>query len=90
MAAETGNIHSFELVAGDCWNLCYFRMNEELFIKLLNMVKLNLIRVDTYISVSLSVEERLTLTLGFIAIGKSFEDLNNFFDDLKAKNIWFG
>jgi hypothetical protein len=53
----------------------YYRMNETLFKKLLMMVTPHLIRQNTVMRESFSVEERLSCTLRFLATGRSYEDL---------------
>ena len=53
----------------------YYRMNEQLFIELLKKITPYLTRKDTVMRDSLSVEERLALTLRFLATGRAFEDM---------------
>lgn len=53
----------------------FLRMNEETFMKLLEMVEPFLQRQDTVMRNSLPVKERLILTLRYLATGRSFEDL---------------
>lgn len=53
----------------------YFRMSVGTFDKLLRMVEPFLIRKDTNMRESLSVNERLAVTLRYLATGRNFEDL---------------
>jgi len=53
----------------------YYRMNEQLFIELLIKITPYLTRKDTVMRDSLWVEERLALTLRFLATGRAFEDM---------------
>ena len=53
----------------------YYRMNEQLFNELLKKITPYLTRKDTVMRDSLSVEERLALTLRFLATGRAFEDM---------------
>jgi hypothetical protein len=50
-------------------------MNEQLFNELLKKITPYLTRKDTVMSDSLSAEERLALTLRFLANGRVFEDM---------------
>jgi len=53
----------------------YFRMSEDKFEKLLNMIRPYLLRQNTNMRNCLSVEERLSVTLRYLASGRNFEDL---------------
>ncbi|PNF20006.1 hypothetical protein B7P43_G06636, partial [Cryptotermes secundus] len=53
----------------------YFRMSEGTFDKLLRMGERFLIRKDTNMRESLPVNERLAVTLRYLATGRNFEDL---------------
>jgi len=53
----------------------YYRMNEQIFIELLIKITPYLTRKDTVMRHSLWVEERLALTLRFLATGRAFEDM---------------
>ena len=53
----------------------YYRMNEQLFIELLIKITPYLTRKDIVMRDSLWVEERLALTLRFLATGRAFEDM---------------
>jgi hypothetical protein len=53
----------------------YCRMNEQLFNELLTKITPYLTRKYTVMRDSLSVEERLALTLRFLATGRAFEDM---------------
>lgn len=53
----------------------YFRMSDNLFNKLLSMVKPFLERKDTNMRKCISAEERLAVTLRYLATGRHFEDL---------------
>lgn len=53
----------------------YFRMKERTFIKLLQMVEPLLRRQNTNMRECISVQERLALTLRYLATGRNFEDL---------------
>jgi hypothetical protein len=50
-------------------------MNEEKFKLLLSMVDPHLVKQSTNMRACITVEERLALTLRFLATGRSFEDL---------------
>lgn len=53
----------------------YFRMNEKAFNTLLQKIEPLLQRKNTTMRESLSVQERLTVTLRYLATGRNFEDL---------------
>jgi hypothetical protein len=53
----------------------YYRMNEQLFNELLKKITPYLTRKDAVMRDSLTVEERLALTLRFLANGRAFEDM---------------
>ncbi|XP_058817776.1 putative nuclease HARBI1 [Topomyia yanbarensis] len=53
----------------------YFRMNEETFMKLLSLVSPFITKQDTFMRRSLPANEKLALTLRYLATGRSFEDL---------------
>lgn len=53
----------------------YFRMNHDKYIKLSEMVQPYLKRQDTNMREALTVEEKLAVTLRYLATGRSFEDL---------------
>lgn len=53
----------------------YLRMSEDQFERILRMVHPFLVRQDTTMRESISVNERLVLTLRFLATGRTFEDL---------------
>ena len=53
----------------------YYRMNEQFFNELLKNITPYLTRKYTVMRDYLSVEERLALTLMFVAIGRAFEDM---------------
>lgn len=53
----------------------YFRMDQQIYDKLLTMVTPFLRRQDTVMRKSISVTERLSLTLRYLATGRNFEDL---------------
>lgn len=53
----------------------YFRMDEATYDSLLNMVTPFLKRQDTVMRKSISVNERLAVTLRYLATGRTFEDL---------------
>lgn len=53
----------------------YFRMDEGTYNKLLQKITLYLTREDTVMRNSISVHERLALTLRYLATGRNFEDL---------------
>ena len=53
----------------------YYCMNEQRFIELLIKITPYLTRKDTVMRDSLWVEERLALTLRFLATGRAFEDM---------------
>lgn len=55
--------------------LNYFRMEEAMFDKLLEMVNLYLRRQDTYMRKCIPVADRLAVTLRYLATGRSFEDI---------------
>ena len=52
----------------------YYRMNEQLFIEMLIKITPHLTRKNTVMRDTLWVEERLALTLRFLATGRAFED----------------
>ena len=53
----------------------YFRMSAETFQLLVKMVEPYLVRKSTAMRGCISVEERLALTLRYLATGRHFEDL---------------
>ncbi|CAH1999865.1 unnamed protein product [Acanthoscelides obtectus] len=53
----------------------YLRMDENTYIKLLAMVTPMITRKDTIMRNSISAHERLSVTLRFLATGRSYEDL---------------
>lgn len=53
----------------------YFRMSDNLYNKLLSMVKPFLQRQDTNMRQCISAAERLAVTLRYLATGRHFEDL---------------
>lgn len=53
----------------------YFRMSEDRYYYLLRLVEPFLMRQDTHMRKSLPVNERLALTLRYLATDRSFEDL---------------
>lgn len=53
----------------------YFRMSAETFQLLVKMVEPYLVRKSTAMRGCISVEERLALTLRYLATGRNFEDL---------------
>ena len=52
----------------------YFRMDEACFQKLLGLVQPFIARCDTNMRECISPSERLTLTLRYLATGRTFED----------------
>ena len=53
----------------------YLRINENTYLKLLAIVSPSIERQNTVFRVAISPHERLTATLGFLATGRSYEDL---------------
>lgn len=53
----------------------YLRMDEETFAKLLNMVKHKITKSDTNFRKSISPEEKLLITLRYLATGESYKSL---------------
>jgi len=53
----------------------YFRMNIDIYNKLLSMVEPLIIKKDTNMRESIPPNQRLALTLRYLATGRSFEDL---------------
>lgn len=53
----------------------YLRMDEQTYLKLLQLVTPLIKKSDTHLRVSISPHERLTATLRFLASGRSYEDL---------------
>lgn len=53
----------------------YFRMNVHIYNKLLSMVEPLITKMDTNMRESISPNERLALTLRYLATGRTFEDL---------------
>jgi len=53
----------------------YLRMDEKTYLKLLTMVTPLIVKKDTVMRESISPHERLSVTLRFLATGRSYEDL---------------
>jgi hypothetical protein len=56
----------------------YLRMDEKTYLKLLTMVTPMIEKKDTVTRNSISAHERLSVTLRFLATGRSYEDLKFF------------
>jgi hypothetical protein len=66
-------LEEFRLEPGDWHN--YLRMDEKTYFKLQQLVTPLIKKKVTQMSLSISPHERLTVTLRFLATGRSYEDL---------------
>ncbi|CAL4121766.1 unnamed protein product, partial [Meganyctiphanes norvegica] len=57
----------------------YFRMSQDTFDQLLSLLKIHIQKKDTHLRKSIPAEERLAITLRYLATGHSFVDLQYIF-----------
>jgi len=62
-----------KLEPGDWFN--YLRMDEETYLELLHLVTHLIKKKNTHLREAISAHERLTVTLRYLATGRSYEDL---------------
>lgn len=62
-----------KLEPGDYFN--YLQMDEETFLELLNLVTPLIKKKSSHLREAMSSHERLTVTLRYLATGRSYEDL---------------
>lgn len=78
MVVKKINIFSYKFIElklhpGDWFN--YLRMDEHTYFELLNLVTPLIMKKNTKLREAISPHERLTVTLRYLATGRSYEDL---------------